>query len=60
MPYSNDFDKSIYYLKKALELNPDEPRLYMNIGGTYRNMGQISQSKEYFLKAEQIKLSKQK
>src|SRR4030095_13972156 len=37
---SNQYDKSIEPLTKAISLNPGEPRAYLNLGLSYSELGQ--------------------
>jgi tetratricopeptide (TPR) repeat protein len=35
----NKFEKSIYYFKKAIRLNPNSPEVWSNLGNAYLNLG---------------------
>ncbi|HRZ76229.1 MAG TPA: tetratricopeptide repeat protein [Bacteroidales bacterium] len=41
-------ERSLELLKKALELEPDNPRIMTNIGNTLRTMGREQEAEEYF------------
>jgi tetratricopeptide (TPR) repeat protein len=48
------WDESVYWTKKAIELNPNDPTSYINLGVTYRNTGNLTRAHEYFKIAEQF------
>jgi len=52
-----DYKNSIPYLKKALELRPDQPDLWRNLGVAYVNTGERKLGEEAFLKAEELRLN---
>ena len=47
-------------LEKAKNLAPNEANIYVNLGITYQNLGQISKANEYFKKAESLNISTNK
>ncbi len=46
--------KSIDFFTKALAVNPDNEKVYLNMSGTYKNMGNISKAEECVKKAIEI------
>jgi tetratricopeptide (TPR) repeat protein len=52
-----DYKNSIPYLKKAIELRPDQPDLWRNLGVAYLNTGERKLGEEAFLKAEELRLN---
>ncbi|MBV5347220.1 tetratricopeptide repeat protein, partial [bacterium] len=50
-----DYRKSLEYLKKALEFNPEnEAAILNNLGITYRMLGDEQKAQEYFSKAQKF------
>jgi tetratricopeptide (TPR) repeat protein len=47
--------ESVKWLEKAVAMDPGDYTIYINLGITYRKMGNQGKAKEYFLKAEQLK-----
>lgn len=50
------YTKVIPYLEKALEIQPNHPNLWINLGLAYINSGKNQKGQEAFLKAEEWKL----
>ena len=48
---SNDFDKSIELLEKAIQLSPKYSNLYMNLGKSYRAKNNLAKAVDCFKKA---------
>lgn len=51
-----NYKKVIPYLEKALDMQPNHPVLWQNLGVAYINTGENEKGKEAFLKAEELKL----
>lgn len=51
---NNDFEVAIGLLQKSIDLNPQYPGSYMNMGNCYRGKGDIDKAIEYFNKALEI------
>lgn len=49
------YDKAIVELEKALEIDPNVPQIYLNLGSAYNNKKQFDKSIDYYNKALQIK-----
>ena len=49
-----DFENSILYLEKALELNPTHTQLYNNLGTSYITMGNLDKAYENYKKASEL------
>jgi tetratricopeptide (TPR) repeat protein len=49
-----EFVKSREIFERALELDPDDPQLYINQGINYRQMGNVTQASYYFQKAREL------
>ncbi len=56
----DNYKKSIPYLEKALELQPNQPNLWRNLGVAYVNSGQKQRGEEAFLKVEDLKMNSAK
>lgn len=50
-----ELNKSLEFMLKSLEMNPSDPNTLINIGITYKNLGDEIKAQEYFNKAEQLK-----
>jgi len=50
-----NLDKSLELMLKSHEMNPSDRNTLINIGITYRNLGDETKAQEYFGKAEQLK-----
>lgn len=46
--------KAVEYLEKALELAPDDYRLYINLGKAYGEIGEYEKGKEYLEKGQEL------
>lgn len=51
---SNEFDKSIETLEKAIKLSPKYSNLYMNLGNSYRGKADYKKAVECYKKATEI------
>ncbi|MCH8125240.1 ammonia-forming cytochrome c nitrite reductase subunit c552 [candidate division KSB1 bacterium] len=51
----NQFDKAIQMHKKALEITPDDPFIWVNLGNSYGNRGLLNRAINCFIKASEIK-----
>ncbi len=51
----HDYKRSIFYLQKALKLNPEKYQIYLNIAETYRIMGDMKSYQAYLIKSEKYK-----
>ncbi|MDD3875917.1 MAG: hypothetical protein PHT69_04810 [Bacteroidales bacterium] len=49
-----NFEQSLNFFEKAMELNPEKAELYMNVSQTYKMMGNESKAQEFLLKAQQV------
>ena len=56
---SNDFDKALPIMLKAVELDPSDYQILINIGVTYQNLGDINNANKYFLLAKEKQSPKQ-
>lgn len=52
---SSQYLESLSYFEKALQLDPEDPENYINLGITYQNLGRLHEAKAMFEKAEAIK-----
>lgn len=50
------YKKAIPYLEKALEVQPNNPTLWENLGIAYVNTGAIERGEDAFLRAEELKV----
>ncbi len=55
---SRQYAESQLYFEKVLQLDPDDPDNYINLGITYQNLGKMADAKAMFEKAEALKKSK--
>ena len=53
-----DYDNAIVNLKKALELNPDNPEIYRKLGLSYQNKGDNATANSYYAKQKQLESKK--
>ena len=51
---SRNFDLSIKHLQEAIKLNPNNPQTYINMAGSYNNMGRKDLAQECMIKAQNI------
>lgn len=51
---NNNYNEALQSFQKVLQLNPNNPQTYSNIGSLYGNMGDTIKAKEYFAKAKQV------
>lgn len=49
-----DYKNSLFYLQKALEIEPKNKRITLNIAQTYRLMGNIAKANEYMKMSEKL------
>lgn len=56
---SGNFLKSIPALEKAIEMDPDDYLSYINLGYTYKNLGQDAKGQEYINTGEKLKQEKE-
>jgi Flp pilus assembly protein TadD len=49
-----DFPKSIDFFNKAITAKPDNPQLYMNLAGSYANLGDKQKAAECKAKAIEL------
>lgn len=55
---SGKYAASLPYFQRTCELNPDDPSNLINLGMTYRNLGNTVKAKECFARAEMLKKKK--
>ena len=55
-----NYKKAVPYLEKALEIHPDQPHIWRNLGVACINSGQKQRGEEAFLKVEELKLNSSK
>ena len=48
--------EALLTIQKVLELNPDNPDAYMNLGGIYKNLGNLDQALAYTIKSLKLNL----
>jgi tetratricopeptide (TPR) repeat protein len=53
-----DFNKSLSFFQKALQIKPEKYELYLNISQTYRMMGDNKTAQDYLIRSEQYKPKK--
>ena len=56
---SNAFDKALPIMLKAIELDPNDYQILINIGVTYQKLGDINNANKYFLLAKEKQNPKQ-
>lgn len=52
-----NYKRAIPYLEKALQMQPDHPNLWRNLGVAYINTAEKQKGEEAFLKSEELKLN---
>jgi tetratricopeptide (TPR) repeat protein len=52
---SGDFGKSLPYFEKVLEIDPNDPANYINLGISYQNLGNTQKAEILFHEAERLK-----
>lgn len=50
----NDSDKATFYFKKAVEITPDNPRAYVELGRSYEKKGDYESAVNAYIKAGEI------
>ena len=50
-----EFNEALASTLKALELKPDDPTVHMNLGGIYKELGQLDKALASTLKALELK-----
>ncbi|MFQ6112991.1 MAG: tetratricopeptide repeat protein, partial [bacterium] len=51
----SNYKKAVPYLERALEIEPDHPNLWRNLGVAYINSGEKEKGEQAFLKSEELK-----
>ncbi len=51
---SEDLENAWYYVVRALQLSPDMPFLWVNLGAVYRNSGQHREAEQSYLQALEL------
>ncbi|HQI46914.1 MAG TPA: tetratricopeptide repeat protein, partial [Bacteroidales bacterium] len=49
-----DFLKSIEFFKKSIEIKPENPQTYLNLAGSYQNIGDKEKANQCYQKALQL------
>lgn len=51
---SKQLEESVFYIEKAIELNPENVQLYNNLGTAYLTTGQLDKAFDIYLKAAEV------
>ncbi|MEM7816937.1 MAG: trypsin-like peptidase domain-containing protein [Candidatus Aenigmatarchaeota archaeon] len=52
--FKEDYETASYYLKKAIEIEPNYPEIYLSLGRIYLSLNRYSMAKENFQKAKEF------